>query len=373
MSGEGSASTLPAARPVAVELRRVRVPLREPIVAAHGTESERRVVIVRAVGADGAEGWGECDALAWPTYTPEWHDGAWLVLRDVLVPAVLAERDPGVVGHPMAAAAIEAAVVDLGLRREGRSLAAALGAVRTHVASRAVVGIAPSVDDALGAVERRVHAGHRAVKVKVRPGDDVEVLRAVRSSWPDLDLAADANGSYDLDGARRLLAAVEPLGLDHLEQPLRAPDLLGHAELRRGTGVPIALDESAPDLVAVRLAVDLGAADAVNVKPARLGGVIAAVAARDHLASRSVRAFCGGMYELGVGRAASLAVAALPGLDAAADLGPSSAYVDRDITEPFELGPDGTLEVPAGVGVGRVPDLGLLDGCTVEVARLTGP
>lgn len=370
MSSARPAEELPAARPIAVELRRVRVPLREPIVAAHGTEDERRVVLLRAIGPDGMEGWGECDALSLPTYTSEWHDGAWTVLRDLLVPAALAGDDPRVVGHPMAVAALECAVVDLALRADGRSLAEALGASRSRVVSRAVVGIRPTVDDLVAAVSRRVEAGHRAVKLKIRPGHDVAPLEAVRSTWSGMELAADANGSYDIEGARRLLASIEHLGVDHVEQPLRAGDLSGHAELRRGSGVPIALDESAADLDAVRRAVELGAADVVNLKPARLGGLAATRAVRDHALAHGLRAFCGGMYELGVGRAAALAVAALDGLDPAADLGPSSGYVERDVTEPFELDVAGTLGVPSGPGLGRVPEAGRLDDCTVELVRL---
>lgn len=362
-------AALPHGSPTSVELRRVRVDLVEPIVAAHGTESVREVVVVRVVGPDGTSGWGECDALLRPTYTSEWQDGAWAVLRDLLAPAALTGVPHGVVGHPMAVAALETALVDLALRGEGRSLAAALGATSTRVASRAVVGIGP-VDDVVAAVARRVESGHRAVKLKIRPGHDVAPLRAVRAAWPDLVLAADANGSYDLAAARDVVRALAALDLHHLEQPLGRGDLLGHAEVRRSAPVPIALDESAVDLDAVATAAALGAVDLVNLKPARLGGPSDSLRMRDLLVERGLTGFCGGMYELGIGRAAALAVAVLPGLDGTADLGPSDAYVRHDITPSIVLGADGTLGVPDGPGLGTEPDPDRLEAATVEHASI---
>lgn len=358
-------SSLPVATPDRLELRRVRLPLVVPRRAAHGVEAVREVVVVRASGADGVVGWGECDALSLPTYTSEWQAGAWRVLAELLGPAALAGTDAGVVGHPMAAAALEMACVDLALRRDGRSLAEALGAGDGPVTSRAVVGIG-SVDEVLAAVDARITAGHRALKLKIQPGHDVAVLAAVRSAWPGASVAADANGSYDLDGAVALARAVDGLDLEYVEQPLAGPDLLGAAELRRRTGVRIALDEGATGVDQVASALALGALDLVNVKPARVGGLAAAMRLRDLLVDRGVGGFCGGMYELGIARAAVLAVAAVPGLDGPADLGPTSGYVTDDLTPGLELAADGTLAVPPGPGIGPEPDPGRLDAATVE-------
>ncbi|MBK5223140.1 MAG: o-succinylbenzoate synthase [Acidimicrobiia bacterium] len=364
-------------RPVEIELRRLEVPLVEPIVAAHGTESVRRVVVVRATADDGIDGWGECDALARPTYTSEWHEGAWLVLRDLLAPAAVAGIDAGVTGHPMAMAAIEGALVDLRLRREGRSLAVELGASRRRIHSRAVLGMVgngvggdmsgPSaIDQLLAAVAERLADGHRSVKLKVRPGWDLEPLSAVRATWPDLDLAADANGSYRAGVDDDHLVGLDRLELAYLEQPLSAADLIGHAALRRRIATPVALDESITGPESLRIALDLGALDVVNVKPARVGGIGPSTSLHRVVVDHGIGAFCGGMYELGIGRSVALAVAAMPGFGSPADLGPTRRYVATDITPPLDLDREGSLAVPAGPGVGPVPDARRLDEVTVE-------
>lgn len=352
--------------PVAVELRRVEAPLVAPIVAAHGVETVRRVILVRVVDEQGREGWGECDALAAPTYTGEWHDGAWAVLRDHIVPAVLAGDPPAVVGHPMAWTGVETALVDQRLRAAERRLVDVLGRARAAVTSRAVVGIAPTIDELLAEVGRRLDAGHRAIKLKIRPGDDVEPLRSVRAAWPELDLAADANGSYDLDAASALLRSIDGLGLDHLEQPLPARDLVGHARLRQLSDVPISLDEAIGGADDVAAAAALGALDVVNLKLARVGGLATATDVAQAARAAGLRVICGGMYELGIGRAVALAVAGSSLVDDVADLGPTDAYVERDLTPAVSLAADGTLPVPEGPGLGVAPDAASLDALTIE-------
>jgi o-succinylbenzoate synthase len=357
----------PSGRLHSIELVRVCVPLVTPIEAAHGTEHDRWSILVRVVGVDGAEGWGECPALTAPTYTSEWHEGAWSILANHLAPAALAGRPAGVRGHPMATSAVEGALIDLELRRRGVPLARAIGADRAAVRVCAVLGVAGSVDGLLAEVEDRLAAGFRAVKLKVRPGWDREPLQAVRAAWPDLLVAADANGSYDRSSAADDLAGLDELGLAYLEQPLAADDLVGTAELAARLTTPVALDESASSLGTIDSALALGAVGAVNLKPARLGGLVAAVDVHSALAERGVPMWCGGMFELGIGRAVALAVAALPGCVLPADLGPTSHYLAADVTEPFALEPDGTVVVPSEAGSGRVPDPDRLD--EVVVAR----
>jgi o-succinylbenzoate synthase len=362
----------PSGRLRSIELIRVCVPLANPIEAAHGVEHDRWSILIRVLGVDGTEGWGECPALAAPTYTAEWHEGAWAVLLNYLAPAALAGRPAGVRGHPMAVSAIEGALVDLELRRRGVSLAQAIGAERATVPVCAVVGIASSVDDLLGRVEVAGRQGYQAVKLKIRPGWDLEPLRAVRSAWPGLPLAADANGSFERADALSRLAPLDDLGLLYLEQPLPADDLVGTAELVSGLVTPVALDEGAPTLGAVEAALALGAVGAVNLKPARIGGLVACVDVHGLLVERGVPMWCGGMLELGIGRAAALAVAALPGCVLPTDLGPSERYVDQDVVEPFVLAPDGTLAVPTGPGIGRIPRPDRLDEVTIARRTIGG-
>ncbi len=340
-----SLGDLPEVQLTDLEVVRTVLPLRRPFVTAHGVERERQVVLVRATGTDGAAGWGECPALGAPTYTGEWADGAEVVLRRFLVPAALAGRPDGVVGHPMAAGAVEVAILQLRLAAAGASLAGWLGAVRDRVPCGVAVGRAESVDELVDEVAEHVAAGYRRVKLKVHPGWDVEPVRAVRATWPDLAIGADANGSYGLGDLGGVLRVLDGLGLVELEQPLPASDLLGTAAVRAALATPVCLDESITCADDLALALAVGACDHVNLKPARVGGVAAALAVHDLAEARGVPLWVGGMLETGIGKAVALAFAALPGATLPGDLPASSRWFDHDLTEPFELDPDGTMRV----------------------------
>ena len=335
----------------AVELRWVRVPLVEPFVASHGVEHDREVVLVEAAGADGVSGWGECVALSQPTYTDEHTAGAWDALRE-LVPAVLRGEPVEVAAAPMAWTAVETALLDRTLRADGVALVAHLGGERASVPSAAVVGMRPTIDALLEAVGARVDAGHALVKLKIEPVGAAEAVRAVRSVWPDLVLAADANGSFA--GRPEALEPLLDLGLAYVEQPLAAADLAGHASLRR-RGLRVALDESITTPEDLEGAVAAGAVDIVNLKPGRVGGIAASSRVLSVAREAGVDAFVGGMLETGVGRALGLAFAALDACTWPTDLGPSGRYFADDVTAPIVLGPDGRLPVPHGAGLGVTP------------------
>ncbi|MBX3313634.1 MAG: o-succinylbenzoate synthase [Actinobacteria bacterium] len=349
-----------------VVLRRLHLPLHRPLRSAHGEERVRDLVVVEAVDGAGRSGWGECSALARPTYTSEYTGGAWAVLRDELAPALVAGRELEVVGHPMASAGAIGALRDLGLRRRGRSLvdqvAVSLGRPRPAVPRTAVVGRGP-VADVVAAVAAEIERGVALVKLKVTPGsDDLEGVDAVRRNWPDLDLAVDGNGTLDA----RTLSVLDAHRLAYVEQPAPVDDLVGSAELARRCDTPIALDESISSVDALRTAAALGAGHLVNVKPARLGGTEAAVEVV--LAARDVGwgAFVGGMLESGIGRAAALAVAASELLVVPTDLGPSDRYVERDVTTPIVVDDRGRVVVPGGPGIGVEVDRVALDAATVD-------
>lgn len=336
---------LPEVRLVELEVVRTVLPLRRPFLTAHGLEDARQVVLVRATDAHGAVGWGECPALSAPTYTGEWADGAEAVLRRFLVPAALVGRPHGVVGHPMAAGAVEAAVLQLRLAAAGLSLASWLGAVRDRVPCGVSVGIAGSVDELVDEVAGHVAAGYGRVKLKVRPGWDLEPVRAVRSTWPDLALGVDANGSYavaDLEGA---LGALDRCELVEVEQPLPAADLLGTAAVRAAMSTPVCLDESITCVADLEVVLALGSCDQVNLKPARVGGIRSALAVHDLAVANGLPLWVGGMLETGVGKAVALAFAALPGVTLPGDLAASSRWFEADLTEPFEVAADGTMGV----------------------------
>jgi len=343
-----------------VELRRVRLPLVAPWHTPIGSVSTRDALLVRTVFA-GAEGWGECVAMGDPGYSAEYVEGAADVLRRHLLwrlggpdplPAAadVAARLAPVKGHPMAKAAIEAAVLDAECRAAGRSLAARLGATRSRVTAGVAVGVTGSVAALVEEVDRRVAEGYRRVKLKVRPGWDVEPVAAVRAAHPDLALQVDANGSYAAAPGRVL--ALDGFGLLLIEQPLADDDLVGHAELAVRVRTPLCLDESITSAAAARAALALGACRVINIKAGRVGGYLEAVRVHDVCRERGVAVWCGGMLETGVGRAANLALAALDAFSLPGDLSASDRFYAEDLTEPIRLNDDGTIDVPTGPGSG---------------------
>jgi len=339
----GARPPLPEVRPTHLEVVRTSLPLVAPFATATGTETVREVLLVRARDGEGHEGWGECGALAVPTYTGEWVDGAEAVLRRFLLPAALAGRPAGVVGHPMAGAALEAALLDLRLAAAGQDLPGWLGAVRDRVPAGVAVGVAPSVDALLEEVSGHVAAGYRRVKLKVRPGWDVEPVRAVRSAWPDLPVGVDANGSYR--AGDEALAALDGLGLVEIEQPLPAADLVGSASTAARLRTPVCLDESVTSVATLETALALGALDHLNLKPARVGGLAAALDVLARAREAGVPVWVGGMLATGVAKAVDVALAALPGVTLPGDLPASHRWFAEDLTDPWELLPDGTLPV----------------------------
>jgi O-succinylbenzoate synthase len=357
-----------------VELRRVALPLVAPFRTATVDLTERTVLLVR-IWANGVEGWGECGALPEPGYTEEHVDGAHAVLRDRLAPLALAAgavdaAGLGAVlapvhGHPMARAALELAVLDAELRAAGESLARRLGGTHDRVACGVAVGRF-AIDELLDQVAGYVAAGYRRVKLKILPGDDVDPVSAVRAQHSEIELWADANGSYSVDDLAAL-RALDSFGLGLLEQPLPADDVLGNAAVARSIMTPVCLDESLTSAHDTEQAIELGACAVANIKAARVGGYLEAVRVHDVCVARGVPVWCGGMLETGIGRAANLALASLPGFTLPGDLSASNRYFTRDVlTEPLALAPDGTMAVPAGPGLGVEVDLDYLDSITLD-------
>jgi o-succinylbenzoate synthase len=339
--------------PAGIELLRVRLPLKRAFTTSFGSSTEKECVLVRAIGGD-AEGWGECTAMERPAYSAEWNDGAWLVLRDVLGPAALAGKDPGVRGHPMARAALEVALTDLDLRRRGVSLAEHLGAVRDRVPCGVSVGLEDRTEELLALVEGFVKAGYRRVKLKIEPGRDLDVVRPVREAFPETPLSVDANAAYTEETADRLLP-LDDFGLEYVEQPLPEDDLLGHIRLQERMRTPLCLDESVTSAAVARTAIELGACRVINVKLGRVGGLKETLRIQDAAVAAGVPLWCGGMLETGIGRAANVVLAALPGFTMPGDTSASDRYFEQDLTEPFVVDGDGTMAVPKGPGLGVEP------------------
>jgi O-succinylbenzoate synthase len=341
------------------DLLSVALPLVSPFRTSYGESAVESKLLVR-LATDMGEGWGECAATAAPLYTSEYLGEARRVMSGHLLPRLagkdltpscVAELLAPVQGHRMAKAAVEMAVFDVWGRAQGRSLAALLGATRTEVPAGVAVGLQPSVAELLEMVARYVDAGYQRVKLKIEPGRDVEVVRAVRERFgPDLLLQVDANAAYRLADAARL-RELDAFDLLFIEQPLPEDDLLGHARLAEMLRTPICLDESITSRATAELALAVGACSVINVKPGRVGGLLEAKWIHDLALARGVPAWVGGMLETGLGRAANLALAALPGFTLPGDLSASARYYARDVTPPFELR-SGRLAVPTGPGLG---------------------
>ena len=356
-----------------IHLRRAHIELVAPFRTSFGVETARELLYLEVVG-DGVSGWGECTAMSEPMYSSEYVDGCEDVLRKFLLPKVTTrstaqsfnESVSGIRGHFMAKAVLETALLDHQLRCEGRSFASFMGATQSRVRSGVSVGIQPTIDDLLRVVQKYLDDGYLRIKLKIEPGFDIEPVRAVRSTFGDrLLLQVDANSAYGLEDADHL-AKLDPFDLLLIEQPLPEEQMAAHAQLAKHVRTPICLDESILSVEVARDALDIGACSIINIKPGRVGGYLEAKKIHDLCYSRGVPVWCGGMLETGIGRAANLALAAMPGFTLPGDTSASARYFKRDITTPFVLH-DGHLDVPTGAGIGVNPDLAFLDSITSRV------
>ncbi|MEU6515792.1 o-succinylbenzoate synthase [Streptomyces sp. NPDC046978] len=341
----------------------VAIPLVTPFRTSFGTMTEKDTFLLHVV-TDAAEGWSEFAADPEPRYCSEFAGGAEIVLRDFLLPraaalprltaAALAPALAPVKGHELAKAALETAVLDAELRAYGMSLATYLGAVRDRVPAGVSVGIRDSVPELLDDVERHLAEGYVRIKLKIEPGWDLEPVRAVRERFGDeLPLQVDANTAYTLADAEHL-RKLDAFGLLLVEEPLEENNLHAHALLQQRLTTPVCLDESLHNARDTASAIAMGACRVVNVKPARVGGYLEARRVHDVAHAHGVPVWCGGMLETGVGRAANLALAALPGCTLPGDTSASARYFAEDLTEPFVLR-DGHLPVPSAPGIGVEP------------------
>jgi o-succinylbenzoate synthase len=380
-----------------VDLLWLDLHLRNKHVSVLGTEIDRPVVIVRIL-TDSVEGWGECAALARPDYSDEYAEGAWTLLKSHLLPTLVEAarsgggRLPGpgemrslfgaVRGNRMAKACVEMALVDAGLRHSGRSLAEALEVSRDRVPAGAVIGLSDTgVGEGLGRMlaeaEGLLAEGFERLKVKIAPGSGAAALRSLRSGFPDAALQADANGSFRVDDPDHMkeLESFDDLDLLCVEQPLDPDDLLGHRLLARRLRTPVCLDESVTSFARAEEAIILEACDMICIKPARLGGILEAIATHDLCRKAGVPVWCGGMLETGLARAANAALAALPGFTLPGDLSGGERFCEPD---PFLAGEEprrghgsaAMVSVRSSPGVGPEPDLDLLRAVTNRECRI---
>ncbi len=355
----------------AVELRRIRMSLVAPFETSFGVQTERDILLLRAI-TDQGDGWGECVAGEEPTYSSEYVDEAQHVLIHHLLPRLFSRSEVTaagvsnllrpVHGHQMAKSTIEMALLDAELRARGESFGQFFGAVRPAVDCGVSVGIHKSIPELLDTVGGYLEDGYRRIKLKIKPGWDVEPVRAVRERFGQVPLQVDANTAYRASDARHL-AELDAFGLLLIEQPLPEEQVLAHAEVAKTVRTPICLDESITSALSATDAIALGACRIINVKPGRVGGYLEGRRIHDVCAERGVPVWMGGMLETGIGRAGNVAMAAMKNFTLPGDTSASDRYYRRDITEPFVL-KDGRLTVPTGPGLGVTVDIEYLESIT---------
>lgn len=355
-----------------LELRTINLPLVRPFRTSFGTQTAREVLMLKVTTTDGIVGWSECVAMSEPLYSPEYVAGSLDLMKRFLIPTLAkadeltAESVAGLLapflGSPMAKATLETAILDAQLRAEKKSLADYLGANKAKIPCGVSVGIAPSIDALVDEVSGYIASGYKRIKLKIEPGWDLEPVGEIRRLWPEIPLQVDANQAYSR-GDGDLLAGLDKFELLLIEQPLDEHDILGHAALAKRVQTPICLDESITSLRSAEDALALKATSVINIKPGRVGGYLEAVKIHNLCLGEGIPVWCGGMLETGVGRAANVALAALPGFTLPGDTSASSRFFHRDITEPFVM-EDGYLQVPQGIGIGVEPDLEFLESIT---------
>jgi O-succinylbenzoate synthase len=361
-----------------VEIREIRLPLVHFFETSFGRTTERRIVLVR-VEADGLTGWGEVTCGEEPFYSYETPETAWHILRDFLIPwsrgrewasaAEVAARFRPVRGHNMAKAALENALWDIEAQQKGIPLARLLGGTLEEIPCGVSIGIQNSVEELLEKIQRELDAGYQRIKVKIKPGWDVEVLERIREKFPRLPLMADANSAYTLADLPRL-KSLDRFYLMMVEQPLGWDDLLDHARLQKELATPICLDESIHSAEDARKALEIGACKIINVKLGRVGGFTSARQVHDVCRARNVPVWCGGMLESGIGRAHNVALSTLPGFTLPGDVSASKRYWRRDIIDPeVTVTERGSIRVPQTPGLGYAPNLQRIEQATVRKER----
>jgi O-succinylbenzoate synthase len=334
--------------------------------------------MVKVVTENGTIGWAECVAMSEPLYSPEYVAGCLDLMKKFLIPAlkskpeITAEDVPVVLrpflGGQMAKASLETAILDAQLRDQKTSLATYLGATKSKVECGVSVGIANNLEALAEEVKSYVDAGYRRIKLKIEPGWDIEAVKHIRNLYSEIPLQVDANQAYSRDDGKHL-AKLDEFNLLLIEQPLDEHDILGHALLAKEVKTPICLDESIISLQSAEDALALKATTIINIKPGRVGGYIESVKIHDLCLKNKIPVWCGGMLETGIGRAANLALAALPGFTLPGDTSASARYFKQDITTPFVM-EDGYLNVPQTAGIGVEPDMDFLEQITTHKEKI---
>jgi O-succinylbenzoate synthase len=345
----------------AILLRELHLPLVRPFETSFGVTRERRILLAE-VRSEGLTGWGECTAGERPFFSAESTDTAWQVIVNELGP-MLASESPlhggdcqkifrVVRGNPMAKAALENAIWDLEAQREGISLSRLLGGVRETIPCGVSLGIQPTIGELMGIIERELDAGYQRIKLKCKPGWDVEVFERVRERWPGITLSCDANSAYRLKDMDHV-ATFDQFDLLMIEQPMWHDDFYYHSMLQKRLETPICLDESIRNRRDALAAIEMESCKVINIKLGRVGGFSEAIAVHNAAQERGIPVWCGGMLESGIGRAHNIALASLENFSLPGDVSASARYWREDIIEPeVTVSSAGEIEIPDTPGRG---------------------
>lgn len=358
-----------------ITLREVGMRLKSPFETSFGITQDRRIVLVEVI-ADGVTGWGEVTTGETPSYNSETTETAWHVISDFIAPLIVGKSLSsagevalllaGIRGHQMAKAGVENALWDIEAQQKELPLSALLGGTRTEIACGVSLGIRENPMALVKRVEQELGSGYQRIKLKIKPGKDLEYVAAVRSQFPGILLSVDANSAYrleDIDHLRKF----DQFQLLMMEQPLEWDDIHSHARLQAQIKTPICLDECINNAGHARAAIELGACKIINIKLGRVGGHSGARQVHDVCRKHSLPVWCGGMLESGIGRAHNIAMSTLPGFSLPGDVSASSRYWDEDLIEPqIEVTSAGTIRVPRSAGLGYAVKRDLVDRLSVR-------
>jgi len=346
-----------------IELREIEMLLKTRFETSFGVTTKRRVIIVRVRDRSGASGWGECTAMEHPFYNHETIDTAWSIISKFVAPMLATANVSSAVevgdalaaiqDNRMAIGAVETAVWDLEAKKANVPLWQHLGGTKSEVNCGVSIGLQKSPEILLEKVACEVESGYQRIKLKIKPGQDIEFVKTVRSHFPDIMLSVDANSAYQLERDIELFEQLDECNLLMIEQPLAAGDLVDHAKLQKHLKTPLCLDESITSLMDARHALELEACLIMNIKLGRVGGHSEARAIQAFAAKHNIRVWCGGMLESGIGRAHNIAMSTLTGFTLPGDVSASARYWEEDIIEPpVIVSPLGTIIAPTTPGIG---------------------
>src|SRR5699024_343984 len=358
-----------------INIRRIQMELKAPFTTSFGTFTTKDFLVLEAIDQDGTVGWGESVAFHSPWYNEETLQTNWHMLEDFLIPLILNKE----IKHPdevneifkdirqnnMAKSTLEGAVWDIYAQKTEQSLAQALGGSKEKIEVGISIGIQDSIDQLVEIVRNHVATGYKRIKVKIKPGWDVEVMRTLGETFPDVQIMADANSAYTLDDVD-LLKQLDEFDLMMIEQPLASDDIIDHTTLKKQIKTLVSVDESIHSLEDTRKAVELSSTKIINIKIGRVGGLTEAKKIHDYCAANDIPVWCGGMLESGIGRAHNVALTTLSNFTLPGDTAGSSNYWEKDIIKPEVVVEDGYIQVPTKVGIGYDIDLDAIEEFTVE-------